>query len=152
MSLGYLGGIILKVQMHKIVRTILLHSPQGSCFRMFLHIYTYCYFFMLPFFWRTIQLLHINFVTDVVGISLRGRSLESPFHSISPSSGSHFEVFWGSFWAMFLYFSRAISSFCTVDFCITLTVSGLRKILQHLSLCWGVFYTVFLACCGYIPS
>ena len=98
---------------------------------MILHIYTYCYFFMLLFFWRTIQLLHINFVTDVVGISLRGTSLESPFHSISPSAGSHFEVFWGSFWAMFLYFSRAIPSFCTVNFCITLTV---RKILQHLSL------------------
>ena len=94
---------------------------------------------MLLFFWRTIQLLHINFFTDAAGISLRGASLESPFHSISPSSGSHFEVFWGSFWAMFLYFSRAIPSFCTVDFCITLAVNGLRKILQHLSLCWGVF-------------
>ena len=103
---------------------------------MILCIYTYCYFFMLLFFWRTIQLLHIN-STDVVGISLRGRSLESPFHSISPSAGNHFEVFWGSFWAMFLYFSRAIPSFCTVDFCITLAVNGLRKILQHLSLCWG---------------
>ena len=119
---------------------------------MFLHIYTYCYFFMLLFFWRTIQLLHINFFTDVVGISLKGASLESPFHSISPTSGSHFEVFWGSFWAMFLYFSRAIPSFCTVAFCITLSVNGLRKILHHLSLCWGYFAGFFLACCGYISS
>ena len=110
---------------------------------MFLHIYTYCYFFMLLFFWRTIQLLLINFFTDVVGISLRGASPESPFHSISPSSGSHFEIFWGSFWAMFLYLSRAIPSFCTVDFCITLAVNGLRKILHYLSLCWGVFCSFF---------
>ena len=98
---------------------------------------------MLFFFWRSIQLLHINFVTDSVGISLRGTSLESPFHSISPSSGSHFEVFWGLFWAMFLYFWGVIPSFCTVDFCIILAVNGLRKILQHLSLCWGIFCRVF---------
>ena len=119
------------------------HSPQGSCFGLFLQIYTYCYFFMLLFCWRTIQLLHISFFTGVVGISLKGASLESPFHSISPTSGSHFEVFWGSFWAMFLYFSRAIPSFCTVDFCITLAVNGLRNILQHLSLCWGYFAGFF---------
>ena len=98
---------------------------------------------MLLFFWRTIQLLHINFVIDVVGISLRGTSLESPFHSISLSAGSHFEVFWDSFWAMFLYYWRFIPSFCTVDFCIILAVNGLRKILQHLSLCWGIFCRFF---------
>ena len=54
------------------------------------------------------QLLHINFFTDVFGITLKGTSLKSPFHSIFSFAGNHFVVFSGSLSALFLYFSRAI--------------------------------------------
>ena len=110
---------------------------------------------MFLFFWRTIQLLHINFFTNVIGVSLRGTSLESPFHSIFLSAESHFEVFWGWFRVMFLYVSRAIPSFCTVYFCITLTFNGLRNVLLHLCLCLAGGERgggSFFACCGYIQS
>ena len=67
LSLGYLGVLSWWSKCAKLFSDLSL-SP--SCFRMFLHIYTYCFFFMLLFFWRTIQLLYINFFVDVVGITL----------------------------------------------------------------------------------
>lgn len=48
-------------------------------------------------FLRTFQLLHIKFFAYVLGNTLSATSLEKPFHSISPSAESHFQVFWSSF-------------------------------------------------------
>ena len=125
--------------MYKIVFT-LVTLPKGAV-RVFLHIYTYCYFFMLLFFLRTIQLLHINVFTDAVGITMRVTSLKKSFCSISPSTGSHFEVFCGSFWVCSCISQELVYliKFCTVVFSINPTVNGLRNILQHLSFCCGAF-------------
>ena len=105
------------------------------------HLYL-LFFFMLFFFWRTIQLLYINFFVDVVGITL-GVYHERVLFTASPHLLKAILRYFEAYWAMFLYFSRAVSSylikFCTVDVCITLTVNGLRKNLQHLFLCWGIF-------------
>ena len=67
LSLGYLGVLSWWSNCVKLFSDL---SLCPSCFRMFLHIYTYCFFFMLLFFWRIIQLLYINFFADVVGITL----------------------------------------------------------------------------------
>ena len=50
---------------------------------------------LLGYFLKTIRLLHINF--------LKVTSLKKPFHSISLSAGSHFELLWGYLWGMLLY-------------------------------------------------
>ena len=63
-----------------------------------LFIILYPCFFMFLYFLETIQLLHINFFTDVFGITQRVTPLKRPFYSISSSAGSHLEVFWGSYW------------------------------------------------------
>ena len=68
-------------------------------------------------------------------------------YSISPSAGSHFKVFWGSFWGMLLYlwelFPILSYEILYICFCITLTVNVLRKISIHLSLCWGTLCNIF---------
>ena len=50
---------------------------------------------LLRYFLKTTRLLHINF--------LKVTSLKKPFHSISLSAGSHFELLWGYLWGMLLY-------------------------------------------------
>ena len=127
---GPLKGIILAVQMHKIV-FISLTCPRGAALEYylpFLHLVT---FFIFLFFFRTNQLPYIECFTDLLG-KLSGCLTKKPFHSISPSAGSHFQVFWGSFWSLFIHFLGAVPSYpikCFVDvFCINLTVKVLRKI------------------------
>ena len=136
LPLGYLGGIVLMVQIHKIVFT-LVTFPKGAVleyFCTFILIVT----FLCSSFSREPFNCFTSFFTDVVSITLKVISLKKFFRSIFPSAGSHFEVFRGSFWGMLLYFWRAVLSYliklCTVVFCITLTVNGLRKILQYLYL------------------
>ena len=104
-----LEGIIRVVRMQKI---FVFTSPKGAVLRYFLPILCINNFFMFLHFLRTLQLLHINFFTDILGITQRIISLNKYFHSISPSSGSHFEVFWGLFWGYVPLLSNEILYRC----------------------------------------
>ena len=84
------------------------------------------------FFLITIQLLHIIFLLMFLVLLrlhyLEGYLTKKPFYTISSSARSHFEIFWGSLWAVpWLILWNFIQMF----FCIILTVNALRKILQH---------------------
>ena len=83
--------------MHKIVST-LVTLPRGAYFRYSLSSFSIITFFIFLYSLGTIQLLHINFFTHVLGIALRVPSLKKPFHSISPSDRSHFRYFGAHLW------------------------------------------------------
>ena len=94
-------------------------------------------------FLRTFQLLHIKFFAYVLGNTLSATSLEKPFHSISPSAESHFQVFWSFFFfwggggvvegwgSMYLYILKA-APFCLKKFCIRIFCITLRANIPQL--------------------
>ena len=97
----------------KLFSTVTL--PRRAVLRYFLPIFLYRYFFMFLYFLRTIQLLHINFYTDILGITQSVTSIKKPFCSIDPSAESHFEVFWGMLfysWELLLILSYKIMYRC----------------------------------------
>ena len=126
-------------------------SPGELFWGIFSTILCIHFFLFFLYFLRIIQLLHIKFFTNIPSITLRITSLKKNFRRISNFVGSHFGIFWGSFWDMFLYSSELLGIFwayflmklCTYVFCITLTVNVLRTFLQHTSLYWED-YTVLL--------
>ena len=96
---------------------------------------------MLLFFWRTIQLLHINFVADVVGISLRGTSLESPFHSISPLLEAILRYFEAHFGLCSCIFEGLFHLFVQLIFALFWHSMGKEK-----------FYSIYLSAGGYFAG
>lgn len=101
--------------------------------------------FMFLHFLRAILFLLISFCTDVVGITVMVALLFSKkIHSMPPAARSHFGLFWGSFWAMFLL--KAGQSFL-MKFCkpfLGVNYSDgqytKRTLLQIILLCWGPFW------------
>ena len=88
---GPLKGIFLVVEIHKIVFTAAT-LPRGAVLSYFLPIFLYRYFFGVPLFLENHSIASHHFFTDVLGITQMVTSLKKPFHSTSPSAGSHFEV------------------------------------------------------------
>ena len=96
-------GIILVVQMHKIIFT-LVDLPRGTALRYILHIFAHLYFFYVPVFFENHSIASHQFFTDVPGIFSRLTSLKEPFENISPSAGRHLKLFCrGSFRGTLLY-------------------------------------------------
>ena len=88
-------------------------------------------------------------------------SLKSPFHSVSPSAGSHFEVFWGLLGCVLVFFKSCfiLSYKILYSRCLCYSDSqwAKKKLTAFLSLL-GLFCSFlvclfwgFLACCGYSP-
>ena len=152
---GPLEGIILVVQVHKIIFTPIA-LPRGIILRYFFDNFCVFIFFFFLYFLRIIQLLHIKFFTNILSITLRITSLKKNIRRISNFVGSHFGIFWGSFWDMFLYSSELLRIFwayflmklCTYVFCITLTVNVLRTshipLLRGLHSTFGLILGIFL--------
>ena len=114
--------------------------------------------YFLPIFWcSSISWKPFNcftlFFTDVLGITQGVPSLKKPSYNISfllrailKYFWDHFRVYSSNFESCYLsYFMK----FCADVFYITLTVSVLRTIWQHVFLCVGQ-YTVFWTYFGYI--
>ena len=100
---GPMEGIILVVQMHKIIFT-LVDLPRGTALRYILHIFAHLYFFYVPVFFENHSIASHQFFTDVPGIFSRLTSLKEPFENISPSAGRHLKLFCrGSFRGTLLY-------------------------------------------------
>ena len=89
------------VQIQKIFFTPahLLLSP-GELFWVFLSIFLYCFFLCF----ENHSIVSYHFLTDFLGITHSVTSLKIFFYSSSSSTGSQFEVFWGSLCGMFFYF------------------------------------------------
>ena len=131
-----LKGIILVVQIHKIVLTPNLLYPGQLFGFIFLTIFMYCYFFYVSLFIENHSIASHHIFTDVLGIIQRFTSLKKSFYSISSSVASHFEVFW-EYVSLSLRAFPHLMKFCTDVYCITLTIKALRKISQLVSLCLG---------------
>ena len=88
-----LNGIILVVQMHKVVVTSVT-LPSGELFWvLFCPFLCIVILFGVPLFIENHEIASSYVFTDVLGITQRVTSLKKPFCSISPSAGNHFEVF-----------------------------------------------------------
>ena len=137
LPLGYLGVIILVFQMHKIIST-LVSLPKGTVLGYFC---TFIYIFTS---------LCSSFPWDPLNYYFV--SLKSHFHNISSSAVNHYEVCWGSFWAIFLYFSRAIPSyyinFVQLCFALLWPSMGKENFEAFISLLVGILQC-FLTYCGY---
>ena len=101
---------------------------------------------MFLYFLRTIQLFHINFFKDVLGINQRVILLKKLFTAnpcllkvILRYFMTYFEV---SSPILESRFPSYLKNICTDAFCLTLTVNVLSKISQLVYLCWG-HYAVF---------
>ena len=106
------------------------HYTQGSFIEdlyLLLSIANFCLFLCLL---SAIQLLHINVFTVVFGITPKAATQKTS-HSISSSTGSHFEAFLELILVDVFLFLRAVPSyllkFCTYFFCITLLFNVLRQ-------------------------
>lgn len=134
---GPFEGIILVIQMHKVVFTPVT-LPRRAVLRYFLPIFVYQYLFMILYFLGTIQLLLNNIFTDFLGITTR---FTSPFHSIS-SAGIHFGLT-----LCMLFYSWEIfylMKFCSYVFCITFhsTYPSASGIMQYLEPILIIFLNV----------
>ena len=120
---GFLKGIILVVQMHKIVLT-LVAVPKGAALSYLLLILLYFFkkiIFHVALFLENHAIALHHLFTDVLGITQRLTSRKEPFCSLSPSAGRHFEIFWGSFWGLPILescFPSYLMKFCIYFFCI----------------------------------
>ena len=96
-------GIILVVQMHKIIFT-LVDIPRGTALRYILHIFAHLCFFYVPVFFENHSVASYQFLTDAPGIFWRLTLLKESFQNISSSAGRHLKLFCrGSFWGTLLY-------------------------------------------------
>ena len=128
---GPFEGIILVIQMHKVVFTPVT-LPRRAVLRYFLPIFVYQYLFMILYFLGTIQLLLNNIFKDFLGITTR---FTSPFHSIS-SAGSHFGLI-----LCMLFYSWEIfylMKFC----CMFFALHFIARIPLPRALCsiWSLFW------------
>ena len=144
LSLGYLGGIILVVQMHKIVFTLVTLS-RGAVLGYFCTFIRIVTFLCSSFSWEP-----LNYFTQIF-LQMLSVLLSTTKESFSQHLPFCWKLFWGILRLILGYVPVFLKScsillykFCTVEFSITLTVNGLRKILQHyLSAEEGGYFAVF---------
>ena len=97
-------GIILVVQMHKIIFNILSIYPGELLWDIFCTFLRIFVFFYVPVFFENHSVASYQFLTDAPGIFWRLTLLKESFQNISSSAGRHLKLFCrGSFWGTLLY-------------------------------------------------
>ena len=131
-------GIILVVQMHKIIFNILSIYPGELLWDIFCTFLRIFVFFTFLYFLRTIQLLLINFWQMLLVFSGGLTLLKESFQNISSSAGRHLKLFCrGSFWGTLLYSWKLFRFTLWTLYRCFLCYSDLpvKRISKHVSLC-----------------
>ena len=151
LPLGYLGGIILVFQMHKIVFT-LVSLPKGAVLGYFCTFIFNVTFLCFSFSWDPLNYFTSIFLQMLLVLLCITKESFSQYLPLCR------KPFWGTLRLILGYIlvflkscSILLYKFCTVVFCITLTFNGLRKIWS-IYLSAGGYFAVFFELFWVFPS